>query len=127
MDKYLIDTDEWINFFNKRDKAIKLLFKLRSQGEILSSILTITELRAGWSDQAADKFMPIFYAQTKILGISQKAAELAGKLLKDYKTKGVSLPTVDTLIAATAIVEDCQLVTNNKKDFPMPQLNLFRL
>ena len=126
-DKFLVDTDEWISFFNKKEFALQLMSSLRRQGKVFSSILTITELRAGWTTEAAVRFMPIFYASTKIVDVSLEAAELAGKFLKDYKTKGVSLPTVDTLIASTAIIEDCQLVTRNKKDFPMPQLKLFPL
>ena len=61
------------------------------------------------------------------MGVSRNIAELAGKFLKDYKAKGISLPTIDTLIASTAIIEDCQVVTGNKKDFPMPQLKLYPL
>ena len=125
--KFLVDTDEWISFFNKRDPALKLIEELSNKGEIFSSILTVTELRAGWTTGAAKKFMPIFYAQTKIVNISLKAAELAGKFLKDYKSKGISLPTVDTVISATAILGNFQLVTRNKKDYPMPQLKLYPL
>jgi len=126
-ERFLVDTDEWISFLNKRENAINLILKLKKQGEIFSSILTIAELRAGWSDKMADHFLPIYYAHTKIMSISQKIAELAGKFLKDYKSRGISLPTVDTLIASTAIIEDCQMVTGNKKDFPMPQLKLYPL
>jgi len=124
-ERFLVDTDEWISFLNKRENAINLILKLKKQGEIFSSILTIAELRAGWSDKMADHFLPIFYAHTKIMSISQKIAELAGKFLKDYKSRGISLPTVDTLIASTAIIEDCQMVTGNKKDYPMPELKLY--
>ena len=100
---------------------------LREKGKVYSSILTVTELRAGWITEAATRFMPIFYAQTKIVNISLEVAELAGKFLKDYKAKGISLPTVDTMIAATAILGNFQLVTRNKKDFPMKQLKLYPL
>lgn len=126
-ERFLVDTDKWISFLNKRENAIDLISKLRKQGEIFSSILTIAELRAGWTDDMADNFLTIFYAHTKIVDVSRKIAELAGKFLKDYKTKGISLPTVDSLIASSAIIEDCQMVTGNKKDFPMPQLKLYPL
>ena len=122
---FLVDTDEWINFFNKRDSALELVAELDSKGEISSSILTVTELRAGWRTEAAKRFMPIFYVQTKIVNVSLEAAELAGKFLKDYSAKGISLPTVDTIIAATAILGNFQLVTRNKKDYPMPELKLY--
>lgn len=52
-------------------------------------------------------------------------AELAGELRYAYKIKGVSLPTVDTLIAATAITNGHTLVTRNIKDYPMPELHLY--
>lgn len=126
-ERFLVDTDKWISFLNKRENAIDLILKLKKQGEIFSSILTITELRAGWNDKMADHFLPIFYAHTKIMDVSQKIAELAGKFLKDYKSRGISLPTVDTLIASTAIIEDCQMVTGNRKDYPMRQLKLYSL
>lgn len=126
-DKFLVDTHEWISFFNKREHALHLILKLRKQGEVFSSILTVTELRAGWTNESAANFLPVFYAHTKIVDVSLKIAELAGKFLKDYKVKGISLPTVDTLIAATAVIENCQLVTLNKKDFPMKNLKLYPL
>ena len=125
--RFLVDTHEWISFFNKRDHAIKLIAELRSKGEISSSILTVTELRAGWTTESAKRFMPIYYAQTKIVNLSLEAAELAGKFLKDYSAKGISLPTVDSLIAATAVIGNFQLVTRNKKDFPIKQLKLYPL
>lgn len=124
-ERFLVDTDNWISFLNKRESAIDLILKLKKQGEIFSSILTITELRAGWTDKMADHFLPIFYAHTEIMDVSQKIAELAGKFLKDYKAKGISLPTVDTLIAATAVINGYQLATRNKKDYPMRELKLY--
>lgn len=124
-DKFLVDTDEWINFFNKKEFALQLIQSLRKQGKIFSSILTVTELGAGWTKEGAARFLPIFYAQTKIVNVSVEAAELAGRFLKDYKTKGISLPTVDTIIASTAILGNFQLVTRNKKDYPMRELKLY--
>src|SRR4030043_240989 len=121
MNKFLLDTNIWIDYLNKRAESLDLVWKLSREGDIFSSILTITELRAGWIDEKASAYLPVFYSQTKILGLSREVAELAGKFLKNYKIKGISLPTVDTLIGSTAIVQGCELVTGNKKDFHMPE------
>lgn len=40
--------------------------------------------------------------------------------------KGNKLPTIDALIAATAMVNGFHLVTRNTKHFPMPDLNLYQ-
>lgn len=125
MQKFLVDTNVWIDFLNKRENAIDLINKLAQTGEVFSSILTITELRAGWTDEKSQHYLPIFYAQTKIIDISIEIAELAGRFLQVYKTKGISLPTIDTIIGSTAILENCQLVTGNKKDFPMPEIKIY--
>ena len=120
-----MDTNIWIDYLNKRGESLDLVWKLSRGGDIFSSILTIAELRAGWTDDKAAAYLPVFYSQTKIIGVSKEIAELAGKFLKDYKTRGVSLPTVDMLIASTAIVQGCEFVTRNKKDFPMPDIKFF--
>ena len=125
MRKFLLDTNIWIDFLNKQDYAINLINKLTNRDKIFSSVLTVTELRAGWTDEKAKHFLSIFNAYTKIVTISTEIAEMAGKFLYNYKRKGISLSTVDALIAATAILEKCQLVTRNKKDFPMPEIKFY--
>ncbi|MDP3733358.1 MAG: type II toxin-antitoxin system VapC family toxin [Candidatus Daviesbacteria bacterium] len=125
MNGVLIDTDIWIDFLKKREYAIELVTKLAEQTQIFTSILTITELRAGMTTEQAEKYMPIFYAHTEIVDISKEIAEMSGEFLKEYSLKGISLASVDVLIASSAILQNCQLVTRNKKDFPMPEIKLY--
>lgn len=127
MKQFLLDSDILMDFFKKRDYAVSLLDKLRKEGALATSILTITELRAGWNNEHAAYFLPRLYRFVIIQGIHSEIAELAGKFRWEYKLKGISLPTVDTLIAATAILEKCQLVTRNKKDFPMEELKFYQI
>lgn len=124
MTSYLLDSDILMDFFKKKEEAVDLITKLVEKGNLSTSILSVTELRAGWSKEQAKFFLQRFYDLVEIKSITKEIAELAGRLRWEYKTEGVSLPTIDTIIAATAIVEDCQLVTRNKKDFPMSQLKL---
>ena len=54
--------------------------------------------------------------------ISFPAAELAGRLKRDYGQKGQTLSIADAIIAAVALEYHLTLITDNTKDFPMPEL-----
>ena len=125
MTTYLMDSDVLMDFFKKRKEAISLVTKLLTEGKIAASILSVTELRAGWTTDQARFFLPRFYRLVKVEDINPEIAELAGKYRNEYKSKDITIPTIDTLIASTAILNDYQLVTRNKKDFPMPEIKLF--
>lgn len=119
---YLLDSDVLISFFNKRAEAVELVKFLSQEGNLYCSILTISELRAGWNKKQAKVYLTQLYDLLEVKRITKKIAELAGEVRHEYKTRGQSLPTVDTLIAATTIIGNYNLVTGNKKHYPMPQI-----
>lgn len=125
MTTYLIDSDVLMDFFKKKDYALTLLEKLIKRGSLAISILSIVELRAGWNNEQKKFLLPRLYKLVAIKNLTTEIAELAGEFRYKYKAKGVSLPTIDSLIAATAIIEKCKLVTRNKKDFPMPEVTFY--
>lgn len=114
MNGYLIDTHIFIDFFKKREEARRLIVDLAEKGKPSASILSVTELRAGWSEKEAKFFLPRFYKLFFIEPLTLKIAESAGKLMFDYKRKGVQLGTVDTLIAGTAIEKGLVLITRDR-------------
>lgn len=125
MTTFLIDSDVLADFFQKKTYALLLIEKLSQVGSLAISLLTVSELRAGWTKHQAAFFLPQLYNLTKPFGLTESIAELAGELRYIYRIKGVSLPTVDTLIAATALINGHTLVTHNTKDYPMPELHLY--
>ncbi len=127
MTKFLIDSDILMDFFKKKREVVSLIIELTRKGELTASIISVTELRSGWNKDEADFFLPQFYQLIKIKEITLEIAILAGKLRQEYKGRGKILPSIDTLIAATAIVSDCQLVTRNKRDYPIKELELYPL
>jgi predicted nucleic acid-binding protein len=123
---YLIDTDVMIDFFKHRDPAKGLLEKLSQNATLVLSTLTITELRSGWTSKEADYLLPRLYALCAVVPVTKEIAEQAGKWRQEYKSKGRSLGTPDTVIAATAYLNNYPLLTNNAKDYPMPELTLYK-
>lgn len=125
---YLLDSDVLMDFFKKKDYAIQLIEDLvNKKGKLAISILSVTELRSGWTDEQAKCLLPSLYDLAKVLSIDQNTAELAGQFRQQYKIQGITLSVIDTLIAAVAILEKCQLVTRNQKDFPMPEIKFYPL
>ena len=126
MKTYLIETDILIDLFNKRVEADELIFELSKSGRLVASAVTIAELRAGWDDEQASYYLPKLYAIVEVISLTKEIAEYAGKLRNIYGKKGQVLPTVDTLIASTCIINDYTLVTRNIRHYPMKEITLYK-
>lgn len=123
---YLIDTDVMIDFLKHKDPAKELITRLSKQDTLALSALTVTELRSGWTREQAEWFLPRLYALCLVIPVTREIAEQAGKWRQEYKSRGQQLGTPDTVIAATAYLQSSTLVTNNAKDYPMPEVKLYK-
>jgi predicted nucleic acid-binding protein len=54
-------------------------------------------------------------------------ARQAGLLRRDWQKKGQTLSYTDVTIAAVALSNEVPLLTDNRKHFPSPKLQLFPL
>lgn len=54
-------------------------------------------------------------------------ARRAGKLKNTYARLGQTLALDDTIVAATALEHGLTLMTDNRRDFPQPDLKLYDL
>jgi len=114
------------------DKKLSKWISLHKENSYFLSVLTVGEIQAGISklahkypdelrhrmileDWLLGELIPRF--QDRILGVSEHVAFAWGKLIGEGKQKGVNIPLIDALIAATAIVYGLVLVTDNVKDF----------
>lgn len=125
--KILVDTSVLIDVLRNLNRRRELLARLvASDHTLITSAINIAELYAGMrpSEEAATEAL---LAGMICVGLSDGIARTAGKLKSSWARRGKTLTLVDTLIAATAIGEQCVLLTDNQKDFPMPELSLYPL
>lgn len=126
--KYLIDTcviSELIKI--NPDPSCITWIRSHHESSFYISVLTIGELRKGISKLKPSKkriqlehwfeeeFIPRF--QLRIISIDEAVAMKWGELLARCESAGRSLPTIGSLIAATAAIHSFAIVTRNVKDF----------
>ncbi|WP_159788048.1 type II toxin-antitoxin system VapC family toxin [Sodalinema gerasimenkoae] len=110
---YLVDTNIVIYYFNglTDDEAIHTILANSFQISIITKIEFL-----GWGQFASDleshAKARAFISHAKIVDLQGVIAEQAILLRQQFKTK-----TPDAIIAATALVNDLTVVTNNTADF----------
>jgi predicted nucleic acid-binding protein len=57
--------------------------------------------------------------------VSEEIARHAGVLKNEWAGKGLTLTLADMMIAATALRYELILVTENRKDFPMAEIQVY--
>jgi len=60
-----------------------------------------------------------------VLPLTEKIARKAGELVAEQRGCGRTYALADMMIAATAIQYNCPVWTDNRRDFDLPEVNLF--
>jgi predicted nucleic acid-binding protein len=106
--------------------AVILLDSLERGHDLACCSVNITEvyagLRVGEEPKTAD-----FLNSLECLPVTPEIAREAGLLRRDWQKKGITLSYTDVTIAAVAINNEIPLLTDNRKHFPMPELQIFPL
>lgn len=123
---YLFDSDVVIDYFNKRPEAVRLVEQLAHTSNLVISVLTVVEVITGWDKEKRVLYLPQLKGIFERVSVTEDIAEKAGIYRNNYAREGKSLATVDSLIAATAILHEFCLVTRNTKDYPMPELDVYK-
>jgi tRNA(fMet)-specific endonuclease VapC len=124
---YLLDTSVIIDALNRKQGRWELLASLVEAGDILAcSVVTLSEIFAGVRPQE----IPLterFLNALEHYDLDSQLARAAGLLKNEWTRKGRTIGVVDMMIAATALAHNLVFMTDNRKDFPMPQLALYPL
>jgi|CZKK01.1.fsa_nt_gi predicted nucleic acid-binding protein len=119
----LLDTSVLIDALRLRRGRRQWLAQLVRAGHTLTtSALNLAEVYAGMRP-AEETRTKAFLLALDCHEITASVAEMAGKLKSEWARKGRTLTLADTVVAAVALQQGCPLATDNRKDFPMPELN----
>jgi predicted nucleic acid-binding protein len=108
--KALIDSDVLLDFLDGFPAAAEELTRYRDR---CVSIISWMELMAGAKTAAEEETRRGFLSHFQVLPLTSPVAEEAVILRRKHRLK---LP--DAIIWATAVTENCLLVSRKRKDFP---------
>ena len=112
----LIDTGLLIKHIRGQKTAIQLLRGLTKSQRLAISSVSRVEIIAGMHSNESyqtKKFLSRFY----LFEVNSAIADRAGEIIYNARQKNEKMMVPDAIIAATALVENCSLVTLNAKDF----------
>lgn len=120
----LLDTTVLIDVLRNRRNRRAQLAQLVEQGHTLAtSALNIGEVYAGMRPEEAQA-TAAFLDSLECLPVTAAIARRAGSLKRSREQKGQTLTLADMFVAATALEHGFPLITDNRKDFPLPELVL---
>ncbi len=114
--RLLVDTDVLIEYLRGRSEAVEYLEGLEE--DLYLSVISVAELFAGVKGDEEEKFLKQLLLAFVILPVTEKTARKGGFYRRDYgRSHGTGL--ADALIAATSEESGADLVTFNRRHFPM--------
>jgi hypothetical protein len=121
----LLDTTVLIHLLRDNADAETRMLDLTGRGFGLAiSCITVAELFAGMrpgEEAVTEQLLSAF----DCLPVTREIAEKAGWMRASQRRTGRTFALDDMMIAATAIRFGYPLVTDNRKDFEVPELELF--
>ena len=112
----LLDTDVLIDYLREEPKAVAYLEEITERACV--SAITVGELYAGVREGEERAALDAFVRGFEVLPLDREIAQRGGLIRRDYgRSHGVGL--ADALLAGSALVHNLDLVTLNRKHFPM--------
>jgi predicted nucleic acid-binding protein len=125
--RYLLDTTVLIDASHYREPAFSWLADALGQpDEIGVCAVVIAEFFAGLRPDERPRWAA-FVGRLTYWATTREMAQQAGIYQYEYARLGRAILTPDALIAATAAAVRATLVTDNARDFPMPDVAAIRL
>jgi predicted nucleic acid-binding protein len=123
----LLDTTVLLDVLRARQNRRSLLAELIGGGHVLATAaINIGEVYAGMR-LGEENRTEAFLSSLDCYPITGAIARRAGSLKSTWAHKGRTLSLADMMVAATALEHGLSLLTDNRKDFPLSELNFYPL
>lgn len=124
MASYLLDTTVIVNYLRGKPATVRLVKRIFAEGSSLGCCpINIIEVCAGALEKEKEATRQ-FLDSLEYYELTKETAMMAGEYKRYYQKKGTTLSLPDVAIAAVAIANDLTLLTDNRKHYPMTELNV---
>jgi predicted nucleic acid-binding protein len=123
----LLDTTVLVDVLRGRKSRRSLLAELVAGGHVLATAaINVAEVYAVMRPGEETK-TEVFLSSLDCYPMTGAIARRAGSLKSAWARKGKTISLPDMMVAATALEHGLSLMTDNRKDFPLPELNFYPL
>lgn len=126
MELYLPDTNILIYAFQGKEPYAKHVEEWIVTKSLLISAVVAAEFLCGGDELERDKFEAVIDRLGTVV-VDTTVARITGDYKRKFSSNKPSLRLPDALIAATCKLYGAKLVTNNKADFPMSDIEILTL
>jgi predicted nucleic acid-binding protein len=124
-ERVLVDTSAWIHFFRGTEPQRSHVDELVAREAALRCGPVELELRRGLRRTEAARVLGLWRG-LRSLGVDDLDFASAGDLLRQLRHQGISMPSMDALIATMAIRHDVALLADDRHFEAVPGLRLWR-
>lgn len=125
MSEHLLDSGIMIRHLRNQLGYPQLVKRLSDEAEVYISSFSRLEVVRGMHERERKKTFNLLESFVTI-PMTGEIADLAGELIRSWRSHGVVLGDADAVIAASALHNGLTLVTTNARHFPMPELAILQ-
>lgn len=131
MEVLCLDTDILIDLLRGESKTVEEIKQLEDKFELVTTAINLFELYYGAYKTGRERNIEAVKEvarRVEVLNLTEKSAEISGKILAELEKRGEAIDFRDVMIAGIVIENNITLYTRNVKHFKrIAGINLYRI